>query len=67
MIDKYVGHVVVVIYEDRYGKISKRRVKVREVTDHHVKAYCLETQGPRLFTRNNILAIEPTRADETTA
>lgn len=65
LIEKYVGRIVEVIYEDRYGKLSKRRLRVREVTAHHVKAFCLDTQGSRLFIRKNILALEPAGVKET--
>ncbi|RAV18849.1 hypothetical protein DQG23_24275 [Paenibacillus contaminans] len=58
---KYVGQVVELVYLDRRGKITQRRVEVREVAEEIVKAYCLVQRGPRIFRVANILAIQPVR------
>lgn len=54
---KYVGKVVTIIYQAESG-FSQRRIKVLAVTDTHVRAYCLESQAPRNFTLDGILAAE---------
>ena len=61
MIDKYVGQIVEIIYLDRNGHISQRKIEVWSIKDSSVKAYCLENRAPRIFMIENILAIIPTR------
>lgn len=59
MIGKYIGRTVDIIYLDRTGKITRRRIQVWSVRGNIVKAFCLEQQGPRIFQLENILAVQP--------
>jgi len=48
------------IYINRDGKTSKRTVRVLEIKDRHIKAFCLTSRAPRVFLIENILAFVPT-------
>lgn len=60
-IEKYLasGQLVEIIYLDRHGCISKRRLRIHSVRDGHVKAYCFSRHAYRVFTVENILAVFP--------
>jgi len=60
-IEKYVGCVVIMIYLDRAGKFSQREIRVQSVRGDQVRAFCLTSGAPRVFRRENILALEPVR------
>ena len=59
MIERYIGRIVDVVYMDRSGRFTKRRVQVQSVRDGRAKVYCFERQAPRAFIIENILAIQP--------
>jgi predicted DNA-binding transcriptional regulator YafY len=61
MIEKYVGRTVEIIYLDRKGNISQRKIEVRSIKCGSVKAFCLEHHAPRIFRIKNILAVVPAR------
>ncbi|WP_134687283.1 WYL domain-containing protein [Brevibacillus migulae] len=50
---------VELIYLDRYGQTSQRMVRLLEMKNDHVKAYCMTRRAPRYFVIENILAINP--------
>ncbi|SDD29149.1 hypothetical protein SAMN02799630_02820 [Paenibacillus sp. UNCCL117] len=56
---KYVGHVVEIIYLGRDGKITQRKIEIRGVAGGVVKAYCLQRKAPRVFRLDSILAVQP--------
>lgn len=57
--NKYVGNVIEIIYLDRKGKITQRKIEVLAVKDGRIRAKCLQSGGPRLFLAENILAVQP--------
>ncbi|MFK7695912.1 hypothetical protein [Paenibacillus sp. HJGM_3] len=57
--EKYVGRIVEIIYQDRGGNLSQRRIRVESVKDDKVKAFCYTAGAPRIFTTTNILAAMP--------
>ncbi|MFC4808549.1 hypothetical protein [Paenibacillus sp. GCM10023250] len=59
MPDKYVGMVVTIIYCDRSGRITQRRIRVDAVQGERVKAFDLEKRAPRVFRIAHILAVMP--------
>jgi predicted DNA-binding transcriptional regulator YafY len=59
MIEKYVGRTVEIIYLDSKGKITQRKIEVKSIKDHKIKAFCLDQCEPRIFKIANILAISP--------
>jgi predicted DNA-binding transcriptional regulator YafY len=62
MTNKYIGHTVEIIYEDRHGKLSQRRIVVRSVTNGTIVAYDLSRQAIRAFRHERILAMQPVRS-----
>lgn len=59
MMKKYVGRIVEIIYEDRKGNITQRRIEVLGVRQGRIKANCLKSGALRVFNEENILAIRP--------
>ncbi|RAV06530.1 hypothetical protein [Paenibacillus sp. YN15] len=57
--EKYVGQTVTIIYQDKSGAFSKRRVRVLAVDGGRIKAYCYSARGPRLFLAERIMAVQP--------
>lgn len=60
--EKYIGRMVEIIYQDREDNLSQRRIKVESVRDGKVKAFCFTAGAPRIFTMANILAAMPAGA-----
>lgn len=58
---RYLERTVEMIYLDRHHRFTKRRVRVHSVDGRLVRAYCLEQRGPRVFRRENIMAIQPVK------
>lgn len=58
---KYTGQVIDMIYMDRHGRFTRRRVHVRSVQDGMVRAFDLTKRAPRVFTASRIMAIVPIR------
>ncbi len=56
---KYIGRVVEIIYLDRSGRFSRRKVQVRDVRNGIVRAFCITSGAPRTFRIENILACQP--------
>ena len=59
---KYAGEIVVLIYADRRGAMTQRRVKMIAVEDGRVRAFCLERMAPRTFLADSVLAALPAAA-----
>lgn len=57
--DKYIGRIINIIYLDRNGQFSQRRIRVISVKDDLVQAHDYTRQAPRVFRRENILAVQP--------
>lgn len=57
--EKYIGRTVEIIYIDRAGKITQRRIEVHDVRGGLVRATCLASHAPRAFRIENILACIP--------
>jgi predicted DNA-binding transcriptional regulator YafY len=51
--------LVEIIYIDRLGQISQRRIKLHSINNEQIKAYCFARRSIRSFFINNILAISP--------
>lgn len=47
------------MYINKDGVISKRRIKVRQVGDNSFRAYCSLRRSNRTFTIDNVLALVP--------
>lgn len=61
MLQRYLmtGQLVEMIYLDRYGRTTKRTIRVCEICGNRVKAYCFTRQAFRVFALENILAVQP--------
>jgi len=57
--EKYVGRVMVIIYQDRAGRLTQRRILIRSVSNGRLRAYDLTRRAPRLFDTSRILAADP--------
>lgn len=60
---KYIGQTVEIIYVDRAGKITQRRIEVHGVRGDLVRATCLKSNAPRAFRIGNILACVPVKKE----
>lgn len=54
--EKLIGQVIEIIYEDKSGKITQRRVEVHGIKGELLRATCITTGGPRVFRTGSILA-----------
>nr|WP_036703618.1 hypothetical protein [Paenibacillus sp. OSY-SE] len=59
MLEHYIGRTVEIIYEDRHGTLTQRRIVVRKVKDGIVYATCLKTGAWRPFRLERILSWQP--------
>lgn len=48
-----------IIYLDRAGRITKRRLRLIGIDGEHIRAYCYARRSPRTFVIANILAVQP--------
>lgn len=51
------GDIVVIIYQDRSGKFSKRWIQIISATDNYVMAYCFARRQVRTFSRAQIFSM----------
>jgi predicted DNA-binding transcriptional regulator YafY len=55
-LSRHTGDVALIIYLDRAGRISQRRVRIDSVIDGKIRAYCYLRGGIRLFHSDRVLA-----------
>lgn len=55
------NQLVEIIYLDRHGKTSKRRLRIQAIQGGRIKAYCFTRRALRVFAIENILAVAPVR------
>lgn len=60
-LDQYIGRTVEIIYEDRNGAITQRRIIVRIIRDGVLHATCLTAGAWRPFRIERILSWQPVR------
>jgi hypothetical protein len=58
MSEKYVGKVVLVIYQDGKGVITQRTIRVKSIEGGKVRAYDIDKRKPRVFDTSRILATQ---------
>lgn len=51
------GQLVEIIYLDKQGKLTQRKLKLFEMDNERVRAYCFTRHSIRSFIIKNILAI----------
>lgn len=52
------GDLIEIIYLDRTGALTQRRIRIIEITAHYIKAYCCRRHQVRVFSRDNILGMK---------
>jgi predicted DNA-binding transcriptional regulator YafY len=57
MMQKYIGQTVTIIYQDKSGAFSKRRIRVLNVDGGKIKAYCFAAAAHRLFDAERVMAM----------
>ncbi len=57
--EKYVGLIVDIIYVDRKGRFTQRRITVHSVRGDRIRAYDHTKKALRVFRAEGILAREP--------
>lgn len=50
------NQLIDMMYTDKSGKITKRRIKVTSVSDNSFSAYCFARRAKRTFKFGNVLA-----------
>lgn len=58
-IRKYTGQTIEIVYQDRGGRLTQRRIRVRAVRADKVYAFDLGKREPRVFCAARILALQP--------
>lgn len=56
-----IGQTIEIVYLDRSGNISQRKIEVLAIRDGRIRATCLTAGAPRVFLLSNILAWYPVR------
>lgn len=56
-IEKYVGRIVDIIYQDSKGSITKRQISIHRVKDGKVRGFDTSKQALRYFSVSGILAV----------
>ncbi|CAM3311274.1 MULTISPECIES: hypothetical protein [Saccharibacillus] len=56
---KYVGEVVEIVYMDKNGHLSQRRIEVHGIRGGRVYSTCLTSGERRTFLQERILACRP--------
>lgn len=51
-----IGQTIEMIYLDKVGKITQRKIEVLGIRDGRIRATCLTTGAPRIFLVANILS-----------
>ncbi|RJG21011.1 hypothetical protein [Paenibacillus thiaminolyticus] len=57
--EHYIGSTIEIIYEDRHGTITQRRIVVRNIREDVLHATCLAARGWRPFRLERILSWKP--------
>jgi predicted DNA-binding transcriptional regulator YafY len=55
-IEKYVDRVVEIIYQDGNGRITQRKVRIKNLQGTSLIVFDIEKQAPRLLSTDRILA-----------
>ncbi len=56
---KYIGEVVEIVYMDKNGHLSQRRIEIHGIRGELVYATCLTSGERRTFRQDRILACRP--------
>ncbi|OMD08178.1 hypothetical protein BJP50_31055 [Paenibacillus odorifer] len=56
-----IGQSIEIVYMDKVGKITQRKIEVLGIRNGLVRAIDLQSGAPRAFRESNILAWQPVR------
>jgi predicted DNA-binding transcriptional regulator YafY len=51
------------IYINNNGEITQRMIKVLEIQEKHIKAFCFMRKGKRTFKKENVLSVSVIRSN----
>ncbi|GGG13927.1 hypothetical protein GCM10010912_67930 [Paenibacillus albidus] len=51
-----IGQTIEIIYLDKAGKITQRKIEVNGIREGRIRATCLTTNAPRVFLESSILS-----------
>lgn len=54
-----IGQTIEIIYLDKAGKITQRKIEVNGIRDGRIRATCLTTGAPRVFLTASVLSWQP--------
>ncbi|MEK4236487.1 hypothetical protein [Paenibacillus sp. FSL H7-0714] len=54
-----VGQIVEIVYMDKAGKITQRKIEILGIRAGRIRATCLTTGAPRVFLVASILSWQP--------
>ncbi|AIQ59665.1 hypothetical protein [Paenibacillus borealis] len=54
-----IGQTIEMIYLDKAGKITQRKIEILGIRDGRIRATCLTTNAPRVFLVANVLSWRP--------
>ncbi|MEC0131557.1 hypothetical protein P4H31_03535 [Paenibacillus odorifer] len=54
-----IGQTVEIVYLDKVGKITQRKIEVHSICDGRIRATCLTANSPRVFLESSILSWHP--------
>ncbi|SEP13774.1 hypothetical protein SAMN04487895_12353 [Paenibacillus sophorae] len=57
-----VGQIIEIVYIDKAGRITQRKIEVKGIREGRIRATCLTTGAPRVFLDSSILAWQPAGA-----
>ncbi|MEK4351082.1 hypothetical protein MKX41_09565 [Paenibacillus sp. FSL R5-0475] len=53
------GQTVEIVYQDKSGKITQRKIEVNGIRASRIRATCLTTGAPRVFLVASVLSWQP--------
>jgi len=56
------GQTIEIIYQDRLGRITQRKIRVHAVRGEYILAFCHTQKIPHTFCAKNILAWIPVKS-----
>ncbi|WP_438495761.1 hypothetical protein [Paenibacillus sp. IHBB 3054] len=57
----HIGQTVEIIYQDKAGNFTQRKIEVNGIREDRIRATCLTTGSARVFLSANILSWQPVR------
>lgn len=55
------GDIIEIIYQSKSGIFTQRHIRIIEITETYIKAYCFTRRQIRIFSSIRILAMQKVR------